>query len=294
LGEGQLGKLERMGSTGLRVRRVAVCLAWTLAMMPVQILGIALRRPWVATFPRFYHRRCCRILGLDVRQIGQPTGERPVLFAANHTGYLDIAVLGSLIPGSFVAKSEVAGWPLFGWLAKLQRSVFVDRQVRSTALQRDAIAERLAAKDALILFPEGTSGDGNFVLPFKSALFSVVFNKTEPITVQPVSIAYTKLDGLPIGRGLRPFFAWYGDMDLGSHMWRVLGLGRIEAAVEFHPPVLVAEFASRKELAQFCYDRVSGGVGRLLAGRGGEQAAAAPRPAPNQATPADIPAAAAG
>src|SRR6185437_1390398 len=127
---------------------------------------------------------------------------------SNHTGYLDISVLGSRLPASFIAKSEVARWPLFGWLAKLQRSVFVDRQVRSTAQQRDAIAERLAAKDALILFPEGTSNDGTFVLPFKSALFSVVFGKSEtPVTVQPVSLAYTRLDGLPIGRALRPFFA---------------------------------------------------------------------------------------
>jgi 1-acyl-sn-glycerol-3-phosphate acyltransferase len=283
-----------MGSTVLRVRRAAACLAWTLAMMPIQALGIVLQRRWVASFPRFYHRHCCRILGLDVRQIGQPADDRPVLFACNHTGYLDITVLGSLIPGSFVAKSDVADWPFFSWLAKLQRSVFVDRQVRSTVQQRDAIAERLAAKDALILFPEGTSGDGNFVLPFKSALFSVVYRKTdEPITVQPVSLAYTRLDGLPIGRELRPFFAWYGDMELAPHMWRVLGLGRIEAVVEFHPPVSLAEFASRKALAQFCYERVSGGVGRLLAGRSA-QPEAAPTPAQTLPAPTDIPVAAVG
>ncbi len=258
-----------MGSTGLRVRRIAVYLVWTLLLMPVQGVGLILRRRWTAQLPRFYHRRCCRILGFRVRQIGEPITARPVLFASNHVSYIDITVLGSLIPGSFVAKSEVADWPLFGWLAKLQRSVFVDRQVRSTAQQRDAIAERLAAGDALILFPEGTSGDGNFVLPFKSALFSVVFNKEMPIAVQPVSVAYTRLDGLPIGRRLRPFFAWYGDMDLPPHLWRLLGLGKLEAVVEFHPPVMVADFASRKALADFCHQRVSRGVGRSLAGRNG-------------------------
>ena len=284
-----------MGSTGLRVRRVTVCLAWTVALMPIQAVGIALRRNWVASLPRFYHRRVCRILGLDVRQIGQPAGDRPVLFAVNHTGYLDITVLGSLIAGSFVAKGDIAGWPFFGWLAKLQRSVFVDRQVRSTARQRDAIADRLAAEDALILFPEGTSNDGNFVLPFKSALFSVVFNQTDkPVTVQPVSLAYTKLDGLPIGRALRPLFAWYGDMDLTPHMWRVLGLGRVEAVVEFHPPVSLAEFASRKELAQFCYQRVSSGVGRLLAGRSGGGPEAASLPGHREPASGEMPATAVG
>lgn len=262
-----MGKLERMGSTMLRVRRIAAYLAWTLALMPVQAVGLALRRPWAAQFPRFYHRQCCRVLGFDVRQIGEPAGARPVLFASNHVSYTDITVLGSLIAGSFVAKSEVAGWPFFGWLAKLQRSVFVDRQVRSTVQQRDAIAERLAAGDALILFPEGTSADGNFILPFKSALFSVVFNREPPVTVQPVSLAYTKLDGLPIGRRLRPFFAWYGDMDLAPHLWRLLGLGTVEVVVEFHSPVAVADFPSRKALAEFCEQCVGNGVGRLLAGR---------------------------
>ena len=96
-----------------------------------------------------------------------------MLFAANHISYLDITVLGSLLDASFIAKTEVAGWPLFGWLARLQRSVFIDRRARSTAHQRDSIAARLAAGEALILFPEGTSGDGNRLLPFKSALFSV-------------------------------------------------------------------------------------------------------------------------
>jgi 1-acyl-sn-glycerol-3-phosphate acyltransferase len=237
--------------------------------MPVQAVGLALRRSWVAQLPRFYHRQCCRILGLRVHCVGLPTTAKPVLFVANHISYSDITVLGSLIAGSFVAKSEVAGWPLFGRLAKLQRSVFVDRQVRTTARQRDAIAERLDAGDALILFPEGTSSDGNRVLPFKSALFGAAFNRPdgEPLTVQPVSIAYARLDGLPIGRRLRPLFAWYGDMAMAPHLWRVLGLGSVDVVVEFHPAVAVADFASRKALSQHCRDRIAAGVSAALAGQ---------------------------
>jgi 1-acyl-sn-glycerol-3-phosphate acyltransferase len=287
-----LGNFESMGSTGLKVRRIAVYLAWTLLLMPAQGIGLVLRRSWTAYLPRFYHRRCCRILGLNVRQIGDPVAARPALFAANHVSYTDITVLGSLIPGSFIAKSEIAGWPFFGWLAKLQRSVFVDRQVRSTAQQRDAIAARLAAGDALILFPEGTSGDGNVVLPFKSALFSVVFNKHMPIAVQPVSVAYTRLDGLPIGRGLRPCFAWYGNMDLAPHLWRLLGLGTVEVVVEFHPAVMVTDFTSRKALADTCHQRVSRGVGRSLAGRNEAPETPLPTPFPEPApVPAERPAA---
>ena len=263
-----MGGVARMGSPTLRAWRLAVYLAWTLTLIPVQAVGVALRRPWTTTFPRFYHRQCCRLLGLRVRRIGRPVKARPVLFAANHISYLDITALGSLVAASFIAKQEVARWPLFGWLARLQRSVFVDRQVRSTVQQRDSIAHRLAAGEALILFPEGTSGDGNRILPFKSALFSVADHpEAGTVTVQPVSIAYTRLDGMPIGRHLRPLFAWYGSMAMAPHLWTVLGLGKVEIVVEFHRPTTLAECGSRKVLARYCQDRVAQGLAQALSGR---------------------------
>src|SRR5580700_1477469 len=120
-----------MGSPTLRLGRLALYCAWTAGLMPIQLVGLALRRRWTSTLPVFYHRWCCRILGFRIRVIGTPTHERPVLYAANHISYIDIPVLGSVISGSFVAKSEVARWPFFGWLAKLQRSVF-DRRRRSS------------------------------------------------------------------------------------------------------------------------------------------------------------------
>jgi lyso-ornithine lipid O-acyltransferase len=258
-----------MGSPTLRVARLAFYLAWTVSLIPVQAIGLVLRRRWTSTLPVFYHRWCCRILGFRLRVIGTPTGERPVLFAANHISYTDITILGSVIPGSFIAKSEVADWPYFGWLARLQRSVFVDRRVRSTATQREAITRRLAAGDALILFPEGTSGDGNRVLPFKSALFGAVQQEKDlsPVTVQPVSLAYTRLDGMPIGRLFRPFFAWYGAVNLAPHLWSMIGLGTVEAVVEFHPPTSLNDCGSRKALADYCYARIAGGVAGALFGR---------------------------
>ena len=258
-----------MGSPTLRLARLALYLAWTASMMPVQVVGLALRRQWTRTLPVFYHRWCCRILGFQIRVIGRPTSERPVLYAANHVSYTDITVLGSVIPGSFIAKSEVARWPFFGWLAKLQRSVFVDRRVRSTATQRNAIGRRLAAGDALILFPEGTSGDGNRVLPFKSALFGAAqqCEGVPPVIVQPVSLAYTRLDGIPIGRLYRPFFAWYGAVDLAPHLWSMVGLGTVEIVVQFHPPTFLGDCGSRKALAEYCHARIAGGVAAALFGR---------------------------
>jgi lyso-ornithine lipid O-acyltransferase len=258
-----------MGSSTLRLARLALYCAWTAGLMPVQLVGLALRRRWTSTLPVFYHRWCCRILGFRIQVIGTPTTERPVLYAANHISYTDITVLGSVIPGSFIAKSDVARWPFFGWLAKLQRSVFVDRRVRSTVAQRDAIGKRLADGDALILFPEGTSGDGNRVRPFKSALFGAAEQDegTPPVVVQPVSLAYTRLDGIPIGRLYRPFFAWYGAVDLAPHLWSMVGLGTVEVVVEFHPPTFLRDCGSRKALAEYCHARIAGGVAAALFGR---------------------------
>jgi len=258
-----------MGSPTLRLARLALYLAWTVSLMPVQLVGLALRCRWTSTLPVFYHRWCCRILGFRIRVVGTPSGARPVLFAANHISYTDITVLGSIIPGSFVAKADVANWPFFGWLAKMQRSVFVDRRMSNAAIQRDAIGKRLANRDALILFPEGTSGDGNRVLPFKSALFAAARQREgiPSAVVQPISLAYTRLDGMPIRRFFRPFFAWYGAVELAPHLWSMLGLGVVEVVVEFHPSTSFADCGSRRALSDYCYARVAGGVAAALSGR---------------------------
>ena len=180
-----------IGSLPLAVFRLVIYLLFTLVCMPVQALAVAWKLPLRTRFPTWYHRRCLRLLGVELEVTGTPSHAHPTLFVANHGGYIDISILGALIPGSFVAKSEVGTWPLFGWLAKLQRTVFVDRKRGSTHTQRDDIVSRLQDGDNLILFPEGTSSDGNRVLPFKSALFSVAALETGhgPLVVQPVSVA---------------------------------------------------------------------------------------------------------
>ena len=134
---------------------------------------------------------------------------------------------------------------------------------------KDEIEKRLLEGDVLILFPEGTSNDGNRILPFRSALFSVAERRVEgeALVVQPVSLAYTRLDGMPLGRSFRPFFAWYGDMELPPHLWQMLGLGIVTAEVIFHEPVTIDRFGSRKALAEHCWRMVSEGLASLLTGR---------------------------
>jgi len=274
-----------VGSPYRSAWRLATYLIFVVIAVAVQAVCLALRSRLATVVPVIYHRVCCYLLDIRVETRGTMSTVKPTLFVCNHSSYLDITVLGSLIRGSFVAKAEVADWPFFGFLAKLQRTVFVDRQRRASAHeQRDQLAQRLNAGDNLILFPEGTSNDGNRTLPFRSALFGVAERIADnggsaplPLTIQPVSLAYVRLNGMPIGRSLRPFLAWYGDMELLGHLWHVVGLGRITVAVEFHPPVTLTQFGSRKTLSEYCQRAVAEGVATALAGRrdAAEKAAAA-------------------
>jgi len=258
-----------MGSPLRAFVRIVAYLAVTAALLPVQAFAVRFNRRLSIRLPLFYHGLCVRILGFQIRTYGEMVDKGPVLFACNHTSYSDISILGALLPASFVAKAEVAGWPLFGSLARLQRTIFVDRRPAKATAQRDEMVRRLEEGDSLILFPEGTSSDGNAVLPFKSALFSVaqIEPNGEPLRVQPVSIAYTRLDGMPVGRALRPYFAWYGDMTLAPHFWEVAGLGHATVDVVFHEPVTIREYETRKGIADHCFQVVASGVSIANAGR---------------------------
>lgn len=216
-----------------------------------------------------FYRVLLKVLGFRVRVHGALATATPTLYVANHTSYLDIPVLGALIPAAFVAKADVRDWPLIGFLATQQKTVFIERQASRISSQRNHLRERLAAGQSLVLFPEGTSSDGLTVLPFKSSLFSVVEDASTDIviTVQPISIACTELDGLPITRALRPFYAWYGDMTLVGHLWNVFKCGHFTIAVTFHAPVTIRDFADRKALAQYCQQQVARGIEQSLTGR---------------------------
>lgn len=245
--------------------------------VPAQWLALRFKSPLADRFPVIFARGLCGLIGIRVETFGRPCREKGVLLACNHTSYLDMPVLAAVIPVSFVAKSEVGKWPYFGTLSRLVRTVFVERERRSKAgEQRDAIRDRLEAGGTIVLFPEGTSNDGNRVLQFKSSLLGsanamVTDASGQPrrVLVQPVSMAYTRLHGMPMGREFRPFFAWYGDMDLVPHLWQAFCLGPIDVTVHYHPPLTVDQFPSRKELTAECERLVAAGVTHALSGRPG-------------------------
>jgi 1-acyl-sn-glycerol-3-phosphate acyltransferase len=283
-----------MSSPFIAVLRFLGFVVWTLLAVAPYLVLLACGWRGYSRYARAYFRVCCRIIGFEVRVRGvAPSAAKPTLFVANHASYLDIIILGSVLDGCFVAKSEVAGWPGFGFLARIAQTVFVDRKRGATARERDQLSSRLAGGDSLILFPEGTSNDGNRVLPFKSSLFAVAQATGQdgaPLPVQPLSVAYTRLDGHAIGRALRPFYAWYGDMTLAGHLFAALGLGRLTVEVVFHPVVSLADFTDRKALANHCHDVVAHGVVEALAGRLDEAKVAGRLPPSRLATKQAVPA----
>ncbi|AUG54733.1 lysophospholipid acyltransferase family protein [Thalassospira marina] len=249
--------------------RLLIYAVLTLVLLPVQMVALALRLKLADDLPRFYHGLCLKIMHIEVRYSGAPLMEGSGIIVANHASYLDIPVLGAMTKGSFIAKKEVASWPVFGLLAKLQRCTFVERRPVRAREQTLEIKQRLASGHKLILFPEGTSNDGNRVLPFKSTLFGVadtLLPDGSQVMVQPVSIAATRLDGAPMGRDLRAFYSWYGDMDLAPHLWQFLALGKVTVEVVVHPPMTLAQAGSRKEMARICESLVVQGHQAALSG----------------------------
>lgn len=218
-------------------------LVW-LAARPLGRLALRpLRRAWC--------RGVCGLLGIRLVVEGAPFRNGPTLLVPNHASYLDIPVLGSVLDATFVAKAEVAGWPLLGLLAKLTGTLFVRRYWREAKRQRDALAARMRLGESFILFAEGTSSSGLDVLPLKTSLLSVAEAGLleRPVAVQPVVLAWRRLAcGTPIDERNADLYAWWGDATLLPHLWRVLHLDGVEVFVRIGEPVLSWSITSRKVL----------------------------------------------
>ena len=241
---------------------IAAILAVTIVLMPVQTLAVLLKWPLARRLPSFYHRLVCAILDVRITTIGRCAAARPLLILSNHVSWLDIVVITAVMPVVFVAKHEVATWPVFGVLARLQRSIFIDRERRQRT--RDATAEigrRLAGGDAVLLFAEGTTSDGSHVLAFRSALIGAardaIAAASPPATgaagevvIQPLSIAYTAVHGLPLGRADRATVAWYGAASLLPHLWQLVARGAVDVTVSFGAPVRYGQGSERKAVTR--------------------------------------------
>jgi 1-acyl-sn-glycerol-3-phosphate acyltransferase len=243
--------------------RLALFVLFNAVVIPAYVLCRGPLARYRRPLQRVWAKGCCWLAGIRVKALGEADWRRSVLYVSNHVSYMDIPVLSSLLAGTFVAKSEVAGWPLFGLAARVTGTIFIRRQAAEAAVQGRKMRERLLAGERLILFPEGTSTDGSAVAPFKTSLFAIA----EPapgdpgVVVQPIAIAYTEfLDGTRLVGPLRACYAWFGDATLLPHLFRLVGYRGCVAEVRFLPPIIGAQAGGRKALARLAEAAVAGGV----------------------------------
>lgn len=250
-----------------------VLAAVTLVLLPVQLVGLRFNLKIRRRVPRIWHRAACWVLGLRVRVHGTLEAKRPLLLASNHVSWKDILVLGSVADVVYIAKSEVRGWPVFGILARLQATIFVEReQRRKTGDQVDEIARRMTDGEIVVLFPEGTTSDGNRLLEIKTSLFGAAASAVPHapggvVFIQPVSIAYTGVHGMAMGRFHRPLAAWPGDIELLPHLLGVAREGAVDVDVDFGERVDYSRSNNRKEVSRTIEERIRAMLGARLRGR---------------------------
>ena len=217
--------------------------------------------------PRLIHWLLCRVLGLRVQVVGQPVFDGVSAWVGNHLSYLDVPVLGSLGRMRFVAKQEVASWPLFGWLADLQGTVYVSRRARDAAVAIERFAEAVAAGGVVVLFAEGTSSDGSAVRPFRPSMLQALMASTpeDAISrasgVQAFTLRLQEVDDLAADQSrIRDLYAYHGDAVLLPHLKRFLRLRGARLQVVFHPPVAPSCFRDRCALASHLQQQVEWGL----------------------------------
>ncbi|MCF3639190.1 1-acyl-sn-glycerol-3-phosphate acyltransferase [Rhizobium sp. TRM95111] len=245
----------------------------TLCLLPFQL--VALRFDWSLRrrLPRLWHKAACLAVGIHVRVHGALEESRPLLLVSNHVAWQDILVLGAIADVVYIAKSEVRAWPVFGILARLQATIFVVREEkRKAGDQVNEIGRRLADGEVVVLFPEGTTSDGNRLLEIKSSLFGAAASAVPHapggvVHIQPVSIAYTGVHGMAMGRFHRPIAAWPGDIALAPHLIGIMREGAVDVDVDFGERLDYGGDSNRKVVSRQIETRIRAMLSARLRGR---------------------------
>ncbi|MCB1720232.1 MAG: 1-acyl-sn-glycerol-3-phosphate acyltransferase [Alphaproteobacteria bacterium] len=254
-----------MNSTFASLKLFGFALLCALVVPFQALLLLAYKGRGTYILPHLWHKAVCAVFGIRIQMQGKAYTDSQVIYVSNHLSYLDIPALASMICyGSFVAKKDVASWPVFGYLSKLQQTAFVSRSREDARKGANALATMLKDGKNMIIFPEGTSTDGREVVPFKSSLFSIALQEeAKDLVIQPVSIEVLSANGrAPQTQEERDLYAWHRDMDteLPEHLWRFAKTSGAVLKITFHDIVRANDFSDRKTLAKACYETVSKGL----------------------------------
>lgn len=233
--------------------RIMLLLAGTLVLVIVQLFWVLLtaivrfllRRRGMSRHQspvvRAWYSYCTWLSGVKVTVVNRRSlSRKQKIILSNHTSYLDILILGAYFDCFFVAKMDIAGWPVFGFLAKIGGTLFIQRQRQFIRNQLALLEKHLQARQSLLIFPEGTTNDGMSIQSFKSSLLNAAYNVPKAPLIQPVTILYTHMNGKKLEtREECDRIAWYGDMTLAPHLWYVFRQKSIEAKIIIHPVIKI-------------------------------------------------------
>lgn len=233
---------------------------------PVLITYLLRWEWWRALLVRFFFGSMRYVCGIRLKVEGDVSKLRPLMLVANHSSYLDIFILGSLLPLSFTPKKEIRSWPIIGFCCVLADCIFIERKPADMQRVQAEMAKRLSSGKVIGLFPEGTTGDGYTLKKFKSGFLSLAENFDLPL--QPVSIAYTHIGNVPLNAENRSLVAWIDDATLVGHLMRLMSFSCIRVTVTVHAVELMSEHEDRKALAQQAEDVIRAGLAETLAANG--------------------------
>ncbi len=241
-----------------------LCLTlWTIPILVGQVMVLCFTKGAGAyVIPQLWHRGVCKIIGLKVEIIGSPVKDRQIIYVGNHVSYLDINVVGSCLQASFIAKEDIAHWPIFGYLATVQQTAFISKNPRAAKQVTNSLGQMVAEGKSLILFPEGQVSSGEQILPFKSSLFSLAFtNSGEALPLQPMLIHLVQTKGnlrdLVMSEDDRNRYAWHSDKLFAQHFWHFLGGRGALVQLIFGEMITPAPGQDRKILSKIIYDQMN-------------------------------------
>jgi 1-acyl-sn-glycerol-3-phosphate acyltransferase len=238
---------------------ITLCVKTVAIVLPINPLRI------LTIISTYWGKAMVWILNISVLLKGEYRNYQnsQYLIVSNHQSYLDVIIIASIIPTLFVAKKDVQSWPIFGWLASLGGTLYIDRnKFRGAINSIEEIEKSLLNHISVNVFPEGTSSNGEAIFPFRPTLFSAALAAKS--AVLPLSINYNKINSIIVDKSNRDIICWYGDMTFTNHFWELLGADSIEVSIFVHPFISAIEFQNPKELSTAAYNVINNGFNRFI------------------------------